>query len=185
MLTSRANHTATLLPDGKVLVTGGLDTRGGALGSAELYDPSRGTWTATRELGLARANHTATLLRDGKVLVAGGSAQGGRRTEAELYDPVGRTWTPTGDMVLARANHTATLLRDGRVLVVGGCCGLGEEYPMLASAELYDPASGTWAAAGSTLGIPEGPTATLMPDGRVLVAGSVGDVCPLGASALV
>jgi len=86
--TARYQHTATLLPNGKVLVAGGLDISNNALASAELYDPTSGTWTATGSLATARYVHTATLLPNGKVLVVGGlgNGGGGALASAELYD---------------------------------------------------------------------------------------------------
>ena len=114
--TARYQHTATLLPSGKVLVAGGFGV-GGVLSSAEVYDPSTGTWTATGSLGTARQGHTATLLPSGKVLVAGGN--GGRRflPSAEVYDPSTGTWTATRSLGTARFSHTATLLPSDKVLV--------------------------------------------------------------------
>src|SRR3990172_7495312 len=100
----------------------------------------------------ARAyGHTATLLRDGTVLVVGGYGSGDRPTaSAELYDPVTGVWTATGNMTVARTLHTATLLRGGSVLVAGGFNFEGVGGPgALATAELYDPATGTWTATGS------------------------------------
>ena len=118
--TARSRHTATLLPNGKVLVAGG-NNGGAALSSAELYDPATGTWTATGSLGTARDRHTATLLPSGKVLVAGGFNElDGFLSSAELYDPASGTWTATGNLGTARAYHTATLLPNGKVLVAGG-----------------------------------------------------------------
>ncbi|HZS17299.1 MAG TPA: kelch repeat-containing protein, partial [Candidatus Udaeobacter sp.] len=99
----RSNHTATLLPNGKVLVAGG----DGAGTSAELYDPATGSWSSTGSLGTARSRHTATLLTSGKVLVAGGD---GASTNAEVYDPATGNWSTTGFLATARFNHTATLL---------------------------------------------------------------------------
>jgi len=132
LFTARTRHTATLLPNGKVLVAGG--NNGPALSGAELYDPATGTWTATGSLGTARERHTATLLPNGKVLVAGGAISlDGFLSSAELYDPASGTWTATGSLLTARSFHTATLLPNCKVLVAGGNNG-----PVLSSAELYD-----------------------------------------------
>ena len=113
--TARTFHTATLLPDGEVLVAGGEDSNSNRLANAELYDPTTGTWTATGSLNTARSGHTATLLPDGKVLVAGGfeSESDNFLASAELYDPATGSWTATGSLNTARAGQTATLLPDG------------------------------------------------------------------------
>lgn len=217
---ARSAHTATLLPDGDVLVAGGLRTTTSVtpprmidpLAGAELYHPKSGTWTATGSLASARAFATATLLRGppsqcgtncGKVLVAGGigaDATGRAQTiaSAELYNPASGSWSTTGSMTTPRALHTATLLPGGKVLVVAGA-GPGGAEPrnanQLASAELYDPVSGTWAATGSLTGTTT-PPATNTPRGarlghsavlldrgacgsncgKVLIAGGVGGV---------
>ena len=120
LATGRSDHTATLLPDGQVLVAGGVDSDLLTLASAELYDPATGTWTATGSLANARFFPTATLLPNGKVLVAGGIGDSGRLASAELYDPATGTWTATGSLATARDGHTATLLPNGMVLVAGG-----------------------------------------------------------------
>jgi N-acetylneuraminic acid mutarotase len=169
MIEARLGHTATLLRDGKVLVAGG-DDRGSP--SAELYDPGSGTWTATRSMVEARAGHSATLLPDGKVLATGDGAS------AELYDPGSGTWTATGSMVEARHSHTATLLSDGKVLVAGGGDLRGGDWTYLSSAELYDPSSGTWTATRAMIVALNAPTATRLPDGRVLVVGGEGVTSP-------
>ncbi len=108
--TARFHHTATLLPDGRVLVVGGEQGHT-PLASAELYDPATGTWSATGSLNTARDSHTATLLPSGKVLVAGGreTDPGPSLASAELYDPATGTWSPTGSLNTARLYHTATL----------------------------------------------------------------------------
>ena len=124
LTTARAEHTATLLPDGKVLVAGGDD-----LGSAELYDPATGMWTATGSMATARVFHTATLLSDGRVLVAGGYGENGYLASAELYDPATGVWTATGSMATTRQWHTATLLPNGQVLVAGGRGSGGNDPP--------------------------------------------------------
>ena len=117
MSTARYCHTATLLPDGRVLVSGGHNGIR-HLASAEIYDPALGTWSPTGSMSTARYCHTATLLPDGRVLVSGGypTATG----SAEIYDPALGTWSLTPSMSTAAAHHTATLLPDGRVLVSGG-----------------------------------------------------------------
>jgi len=182
MAASRSGHTATLLPDGKVLVAGGRQD-GAPRGSpsSELYDPISGTWTPTGNMitPTLRFGHTATLLPDGKVLVAGGTIGGfDPLASAELYDSQGGAWSAIQGMVAPRSSHSATLLPDGRVLVAGGrgsadasASGLHEP---LASAELFDPASGTWSATASMVAVRLGHTATLLPDGRVLVASGMG-----------
>jgi hypothetical protein len=165
----RVDHTETLLPNGKVLVAGGAVGFGTPGASAELYDPASGTSSATGSLTIPRYFHTATLLPDGNVLVAGGDTTSPSFASAELYDPASGTWTATGNLATPtdRFSHTATLLPDGKVLVAGGYAGNGTT---LASAELYDPASGTWAATGSLATARNGQTATLLPNGKVLVA---------------
>ena len=174
-------QTATLLPDGRVLVAGGSDLFPDlSLAGAELYDPRSGTWTATGTMIEGRTGHTATLLPDGRVLVVGGLRSDREPlASAELYDPRTETWTTTGSMAEARWFHAATLLRDGRVLVTGGMDNNGTNPTptsgdALASAELYDQGSGTWTATGSMATGRRGQTATLLPDGKVLVAGGEG-----------
>src|SRR5262249_48437446 len=127
--TPRMRHTATSLPNGKVLVAGG-DTKffGGQTNGAELYDRATGRWSTTANLNTARSGHTATLLADGKVLVAGGFVG-----NTELYDPVTATWSVTANLNTARSGHTATRLPNGKVLLAGGSSGGG----VLSSAELY------------------------------------------------
>jgi hypothetical protein len=166
--TARFHHTATLLPDGRVLVAGGEDGSD-PLASVELYDPASGTWSATASLSTARDSHTATLLPDGMVLVAGGreTIPGISLASAELYDPASGTWSPTGRLNTGRVFHTATLLQNGMVLVAGG----KETGISLASAELYDPASGTWSPTGRLNTGRVFHTATLLTNGKVLVTG--------------
>jgi N-acetylneuraminic acid mutarotase len=164
-------HTATLLPNGKVILAGGYN--GSQLANAQLYDPASGTWTATGSLHDARDDHRATLLPNGQVLVVGGQTFTGTGflASAELYDPASATWTATGSLNTARLLHTATLLPNGQVLVAGGQGSSSSGNISLVSAELYDPATATWKATGSLNTARELHTATLLPNGRVLVAG--------------
>jgi Galactose oxidase, central domain/Kelch motif len=177
MRVARGHHTATLLPSGKVLVSGGDGADSGnvnPLDSAELYDPSSGTWTATGRMIQKRLDYTATLLPSGKVLVVGGGDEGGEAlNSAELYDPDGGSWTATGAMTQGRYGHTATLLANGKLLVAGGASpgDIHGEHRVLATAELYDPISGTWSATVSMREAHEYHTATLLANGKLLVAG--------------
>jgi hypothetical protein len=187
MIEARADHTATLLSDGRVLVAGGGAGLSGLLATAELYDPASGSWTATGNMNGIRTAHTATLLADGKVLVVGGADSISETSvnavaTAELYDPATGTWAVTGTMIEARARHTATLLPDGRVLVAGGS-GSGAGTDSLATVELYDPVTGSWTATGAMIEARTYHTATQLPDGRVLVAGGSGLDGPQLASA--
>jgi hypothetical protein len=146
--TPRASHTATLLPNGKVLAAGGSnftnDNSGGnpvdsVLASAEIFDPATGLWTPTGSLNFARESHTASLLPNGKVLAAGGDSffLGQFPTTAELYDPATGKWVPTLPLVSGRTEHIAAVLANGKVLVAGGF----NNSDVGATAELFDPAS--------------------------------------------
>lgn len=129
-----------------------------------------GSWKTTTSMYEARSFHTATLLRNGSVLVAGGWDGSTYLATAELYHPKSGTWTQTGSMHVARIGFTATLLKNGKVLVVGGI-GNGGFNDTLASAELYDPVSGTWTLISSMHIARSNFTATLLKNGKVLVAG--------------
>src|SRR6185369_11802338 len=131
MNAARAWHTATLLQNGKVLVTGGYGTSWALLSSAELYDPATGTWTVTGSMAHGRYSHTAALLPNGKVLVVGDAG-------AELYNPASGTWAVTGSPNTPRSGfQTTSLLSNGKVLLAGGVNSSG----MISGAELYDPAT--------------------------------------------
>jgi hypothetical protein len=270
MTTARRLHTATLLPDDKVLIVGGYGEAGGALASAELFDPVSGIFSATGNLGTARGGHTAIMLQTGKVLVIGGygtntypdvapaelydpasrtfSAAGAyvgqdgcdicppaillgdgtvlfpgqypaqlydptsdsfspsgmvisdqsaaaaltngkvllaggedccrRLSSAELYDPVAHVFASTGKMAWPRVWHTLNWLPNGMVLAAGGetdsCAGNSCFFAgSVATAELYDPSAGTFLPTGNMAAARETHTATLLRDGRVLVAGGV------------
>ena len=182
--TPRWGHTATLLQNGKVLLVGGSQADGFHLGSsssAELYDPQTNSWSTAASMRTPRSFHTATLLADGRVLVVGGveassEVSGNVVGSAELYDPAVDAWSPAAPLFGARAKHAAILLADQRVLVFGGTDGVGSLEPShpLRTAELYDPATRTWAPAANLRYARLHPTGLLLPDGRVLVVGDDG-----------
>lgn len=176
MHTPRNGHTATLLPNGTVLVVGGYSSNTSAsastaaLSSAEVYVPRTKTWEQAHHLHTARSSHRAVLLRTGKVLVVGGyDTSDTPLASAELYDPGTGTWAVTGSMATGRVEFAAVLLPSGRVLVVGG--GVTASRPAIDSAELYDPRAGHWTATGRMVTARSNPTLTLLPNALVLVAG--------------
>src|SRR5262249_5220396 len=140
-------------------------------------------WQATGDLTFAAVDHTATLLTNGKVLAVGGvSPDYFSIVRSELFDPAAGTWSVSGDLNEGRNWHTATLLLNGKVLVAAGF-DLSRPFgqQQLASAELYDSASGTWTYTESLATARSLHTATLLPDGRVLVAGGYQFLTPLAS----
>ena len=217
LLITRTHPTATLLNNGKVLIAGGAHPFTAELPTSTVvfHLTRHGTFSATGSLHKGRDDHTATLLRDGKVLITGGFDDDGYSTGAEVYDPVSGTWTVTSSLIRrekvtrgrycltvrcwwreagtnayvytaelydpatgiwseagspfgARFDHTATLLPDGTVLVA---CGITEKLSYFASAELYDPASGNWLDTARPVTGRYFHTGTLLRDGTVLLAG--------------
>lgn len=161
-------HQATLLKDGRVLVTGGSSNAEDAnLRDTETYDPTTGTWTRVAPLHVARGWEPTTLLADGRVLVAGGNV-------AEVYDPTTDKWSIAEPRTLADGGYTASRLHDGRVLVAGGYRVGSNDTVVASGAELYDPSSGRWRRTGSLTAGRAYHTATVLPNGSVLVAGGYG-----------
>ena len=181
MMNSRLAHTATMLPNGDVLIVGGgqgpdLVDGFSVVGGAELLDHATGTFvsagTESRDL------HTATLLLNGKVLLIGGETGWTGippspivTASADLYDPATGIFQATGKMTAERESHTATLLADGRVLVAGGARLQGTTWETLQTAEIYDPASATFSPTGDMVSPRSFHTATLLSNGKVLVTG--------------
>ena len=176
MSVARGRHTATLLRDGEVLVTGGATTYHGPVGSvtstAEIYNPKSGTWHAAGRMSKPRYVHDAVLLKDGRVLVAGGwystSNSDPSHASADIYDPATNSWKATGPMTTSRAQFGMVPLLDGRVLAVGGA---DPTYKLQTSSELYDPAKGVWKATGGLALTIMWPSVQTLADGRVLIAG--------------
>ena len=174
MASARSGQGAAVLQSGNVLVVGGFSVSG-VLGTAEVYNAAFGTWSATASVNTARYAAPAVTLANGKVLFAGGCTNNctGVTTTAELYNPTTGTWSFTGSLHMPRYFYTATLLSSGKVLVVGGC-NASSCNTVTATSELYDPNSGTWTTTGSLSVARDFQTATLLSDGRVLVAGGFG-----------
>lgn len=180
MKCAHRGHTATILPNGQVLIAG----RDGSATTAcaELYDPVAGTFTRTGDMTIALSDHAAVLLQSGKVLVVGGSVDAPRclgcaaTRSAELYDPAtGKFTATTHELVSARSSPTATLLPSGKVLITGG--GVSPTGVPLATAELYDPLTDTFTLTASNLSVArQFHTATLLSNGKVLLAGGMTQV---------
>lgn len=167
MRTARSGHAATALPDGNVLIAGGMNGNESYSDSVEIYSPRTDTFRPTQSMSARRVGHTATLLPNGKVLIAGGY-NGDYLAHAETYDPATGSFTATGRMTMPRSGHVAVLLNNGKVLLAGG---VGTGWTFLASAELYDPSTGTFTSTGGMTTARESHTATLLKSGKVLVAG--------------
>jgi serpin B len=188
MQVARRGAQAVTLADGRVLVVGGSST-GRRLyfdytlvPSAEIYDPSTGTWSPAGGLEAPREGFILVPLPDGGALVAGGAVDGGDIQQvtatAERLDPATLRWSPAAAMRTAAANRSAVVLGDGRVLVAGGVTitdaraeGGGTERPPLADAELYDPATGTWTATTPLPEAREGGSFVTLRDRTVLLVG--------------
>jgi hypothetical protein len=182
MSSARVFHTATLLKNGKVLLIGGRDADGNVLNSAELFDPTSGNFTLAGKMSLPRQSHSATLLNDGRVLIVGGNDGTETLATAELFDPASGSFTPSGRLQSARQLHTATLLNDGTVLLAGGAefsseadrSGRVAFLPeSTATAELFNPATGSFTTTSAMANARAKQTAVLLPDGEVLVTGGI------------
>jgi N-acetylneuraminic acid mutarotase len=132
-----------------------------------------GGWSSAPAMGAGRGYQTSTLLPNGKVLVVAGSQSNRMLASAELYDPRTRRWSSAGTLITARSLHTATLLKSGKVLIVGGSQVSPSYLGSLATAEIYDPQTNSWALAASMHTPRSYHTATLLADGRVLVVGGI------------
>lgn len=178
----RAGHQATLLADGRVLVTGGCARPGCAdvQRTTERYDAGAHRFTRTADMGEARVSHTATALGDGRILVTGGWTGSLATASTEIYDPGTGRFTPGPRMSVARMDGTATLLDDGEVLIVGGAHQTGRPT---ATAERFDPASAALVPTGRMGLARVHHAAVRLRDGRVLVVGGLADRATATASA--
>lgn len=185
----RADHTATLLSDGRVLVAGGQTSGGKGLSSCELFDPSKSgaaAWSVGPSLFAQRINHAAVRLGDGRVLVAGGYNNASQHLSSlAFFQPKSGSWAaPAAQLKNPRVDPTLTVLKSGKVLIVGGYGGPSNGYP--AVLELFDPATNSVTALSAKLSQGRaGHTATLLPDGKVLIVGGYcGSGCAIKGDAL-
>lgn len=172
MLEPRSGHTATTLPDGRVLIAGGMRRNQEFYKSAELYDPSTGKFQATGDMSIGRVGQIAVLLSTGKVLIAGGWVGHGGTDSAELYDPDSGRFTTISKMTARRGRPSATVLTNGDVLIAGG---EENDNESLASAEIFHVKTISFQPTDSMHHARVSHTATLLDDGLVLIAGGYGD----------
>jgi N-acetylneuraminic acid mutarotase len=179
LITGRTAHTATLLPNGKVLVAGGVDSNGVLVTTAEIYDPNANTWAAAGTLITPRYQHTATLLNTGKVLLAGGNSNpissltATPLNAAELYDPAANSWTATPNMPLSVAAPSSILLSNGTVVLAGGVGvvpGIGTIGP-IPGVLSYTPSTNSWSQLAAMNYQRSQNAATLLSNGQILVTG--------------
>ncbi|WNG37700.1 hypothetical protein F0U61_31435 [Archangium violaceum] len=166
-------HTATELPSGKVLVTGGQDESVSWTPYSELYDPDTETWSPASPMLAHRANHRATLLDSGKVLVVGGNYPR-RWTEptAEVYDPQTDTWTGVQGVLPPHSFTALTVLYSGKVLITGGL-PWSSDQPTSSEAYLYDPATNSVSYAGNMAKARFKHFAIRLYSGNVLIVGGI------------
>ncbi len=172
MSVARHDHTATLLPNGTVLIAGGLDASNAVVASAEVYDPSANGFSSAGDMRAARVGHTVTLLSDGRALVAGGETGSGPANSIEVFDPASGTFADWGLMSVARRGHTASILTDGRILIAGGDRRVREDGSETSTAEIIDPANPLWVSPVYEMTEPRsGHSATLLNNSLVYMAG--------------
>lgn len=185
MRAARHAMTAIVLASGKVLVAGGATSASDALNSTEVYDPIAKTWTLGTKMITARSDYASIMLGTGQVLFMGGeNINGVSISNAELYNPSSGKFTATGKMTATREEHVAVLLANGKVLVSGGNKLTLTAQTPLASAELYDPSTGTWTATGSMSSARAGHTSTVLTNGQILNAGGSDAVNELSSGEL-
>jgi N-acetylneuraminic acid mutarotase len=177
----RGTTSVVELKDGKALAAGG-GVGQIPVAAAEIFDPATGVWQTTGSMNEARRGHAAVVLGDGRVLVAGGIAGGDLLSSVEIYDPATARWTTVAPMTTPRLGHTLTLLANGNVLATGGTsadtasgAGGGQTIRPDATAEIYNVQANKWTKTEGGMSTPRFEhSATLLDDGRVLIAGGQG-----------
>ena len=178
MTTARGDHAASILSNGKILVSGGIGDWGAgqrspAIGSSEILDLTTNSWTSASPLNHPRYGHTQTVLNDGTLLAVGGSPNGVKDLPPEIYNASNDNWTETSKMSYARRlGHAATLMANGEVLVTGGLAEVEGNKKIIAKAEIYNPKDGSWRLVSDMTMPREKHKAVLLNNGKVLVIGS-------------
>lgn len=172
-------HSLITLNNGRIMAVGGFNDSSSMHGTdrAEIFDPDTNEWTLTGSTNVSRMFPVAITLSDGRLLVTGSTIShrpvADDSPNSEVFDPETGEWTVTGAMSVRRYGHTLTLLPDGRVLAAGGEDPMGDNYLLYSSTEIFDPETNTWSP-GPELSQPRSShSATLMPDGSILLAGGI------------
>ncbi|CAF2862759.1 unnamed protein product [Rotaria sp. Silwood2] len=173
MSEGRGLHTLCMLTNGKALAIGGFGDIT-FVNNTELYDPFTAVWTKTGKMVTPRFLHSSILLNNGQVLVVGGSSTtdyyASSLNSAELYNPSTGVWINTGSISIGRARPPISMLANGKVLITGGFLA-GSDRRYLNSAEVYDPSTGVWTKTGNMSVLRGSHTATMLTNGKILVAG--------------
>jgi hypothetical protein len=171
MAQARVGAAAVLLPDGRILITGGASTNGTPLASAEFYNPSTGGFSFAPSMSEPRSNHAAIVLKNGNVLVTGGLTSGGGYSDsAELFDAKSGKWALLdASLGTGRAGHSMAILPDGNVVIAGGKGTAGT----VGSLMVFNFSDRTISHAGSLLTARTDAVAAATPDGRVIIAGGI------------
>lgn len=168
---ARAQYTATLLADGRVMVAGGADNEGDATGAVEIWSPKTQTWQDAPPLLIPRYGHSAALLADGRVMVMGGVNDAGQAmATVEIWDPATGHWSPGTPLLFPAANSSAALLKNGDVLFMGEAVHAPNKSPLRSpSAMLWESATGLWKPAGSMTVRGTSPSVHALEDGGALI----------------
>lgn len=172
MLEPRSDQSATLLPDGTVLIAGGMRRNQDFYRSAEIFDPVKNQFHCVGDMSIARVGHAAVLMPSGRVLILGGWIGHAVTGSVEQYDPATQKFVVIGKMTTKRAHPSVTLLGNGDLLIAGGNDSDGPSG--MASAELYRADTQTFETLPSMHEARLAHSATLLNDGRVLLAGGRG-----------